>query len=95
MKLKIDRNQKDALQKACIENRFTVKFHEDEMNEDISIAYVRDDKLGELSPTLAFWLAVAFTTELYRELETLSTSPTVPIALNPSVAFQSNGHSKQ
>ncbi len=69
MKLRIDKNQRDIFQKTCIEQRFTCQFHDDEMNDQVYIAYVRDDKLGELSPALGFWLGVAFTSNLYKELE--------------------------
>jgi hypothetical protein len=69
MKIRLDKNQRDIFQKTCIEQRFTVQFHDDEMNDHVYIAYVRDDKLGELSPALGFWLGVAFTSNLYKELE--------------------------
>jgi hypothetical protein len=67
MKLTIDKAHKDALHKACIENRFTVQFHENELNPLVVTAYIRDNQLGELSNVLAFWLAVGFTNNLYAE----------------------------
>jgi len=69
MKLTIDKAHKDALHKACIENRFTVQFHENELNPLVVTAYIRDNQLGELSNVLAFWLAVGFTNNLYNETQ--------------------------
>jgi len=69
MKLTIDKAHKDALHKACIENRFTCQFHEVENNPLVLTAYIRDNQLGELSNVLAFWLAVGFTSNLYNETQ--------------------------
>jgi hypothetical protein len=69
MKLKLERKTKDAFQKACIQNRYTCQFHNDESNDEIVIAYVRDEQLGELTPALAFWLGCWFTADLFKELE--------------------------
>lgn len=68
MKIKIDRNQKSALQKSCIELRFTVQFHDDEMNDETVIAYIRDEQLGELTPSLAFHLGMHFRCVLQDEI---------------------------
>jgi hypothetical protein len=68
MKIRIDKNQKDAFRKACLETRFTCQFHEDAHNDLILIAYVRDDQLGELTPALAFHLGVNFRCVLQEEI---------------------------